>query len=389
MDNIKCILWGGYGKGNVGDEIILSYAIQDMMKEFPNQFAVLSREPQYTQWLFPEVKVLTFANVTFPIWYRFLARYNKFLPEFDKSNYYKKALYSSLSNKKSQQQPDWVNQVAACEQLFLVGGGYLSDLFNLHKMMLPVLVAKFYDKQITSAPIGIGPFLKRSAEKLVVDAFRDAELYVRDRVSLDFCHKHEIKADFQIDDGYRLVTEKQNFLHLKSCSDEEKKYVLGFSLSYQKGSEFTRTESIEWWVELIQLIIKRKYFDKIEGFCFHNNVAADFYYLIEMFSKCGLPVKSVIPPFTDFRRAVQKLNSYNIIITTRYHAAVMAEVYKIPHVVLYSGSYYETKMVNGLFSDRKTGRCVSMDKFAPSSMIEIIEGLINETNSLSNMNLKK
>src|SRR5689334_12352464 len=64
---IRCMIWGGYGHGNVGDELTLTLGCMDMRRRYGNSFAILSGTPGYTMALFPGVTVIPYVpNVRKP-----------------------------------------------------------------------------------------------------------------------------------------------------------------------------------------------------------------------------------------------------------------------------------------------------------------------------------
>src|SRR5438876_10409448 len=76
----RCILWGGYAGGNVGDELALAIALGDMTERYGlSAVAVLSPFPGYTKALFPETEVIPYIPATAPKRNTQVARVYRFL----------------------------------------------------------------------------------------------------------------------------------------------------------------------------------------------------------------------------------------------------------------------------------------------------------------------
>ncbi len=149
----RCILWGGYAAGNVGDELTLAVALQDMTAHFGDSVAILSGVPGYTRRLFPGRPVIPYE----PIARRDTSRiYHKLERKLRRIVGGKRASIYSVQHQLSS--AAWAKQLRACEMLYLVGGGYFSDMFQLDWLLLPVSVARSGGARIATAPIGLGPF---------------------------------------------------------------------------------------------------------------------------------------------------------------------------------------------------------------------------------------
>jgi polysaccharide pyruvyl transferase WcaK-like protein len=98
----------------------------------------------------------------------------------------------------------WVSQLANSEELYLVGGGYLNDLWHLDYSLLPVAVARELGVPIQTAPIQIGPFATRKARAWVAEVLMGAKLVVRDQASLEICRSCGLDAELAIDDVFRV-----------------------------------------------------------------------------------------------------------------------------------------------------------------------------------------
>ena len=104
--------------------------------------------------------------------------------------------------------------------------------------------------------------------------------------------------------------------------------------------------------------------DKLEGFCFHTSPGLDHHYLMKIFNEVGIPLNQVIKPIFNFEKALIQLSQYNLVITTRFHAAVAASSFTIPFIAVSSGAYYQNKM-NSVVQGQGFGISIDLQKSDP------------------------
>ena len=133
-----CLLWGGYGFGNTGDELTLALALDEQRQQPGTRVAILSRNPARARALFPGVPVIPYNPYPVPLFRRMLSR----VPAL-------RNVMSRLAERRPQDReqrclpapaintPDaidsscelntqpWTGAVASSRRLHLVGGGYL------------------------------------------------------------------------------------------------------------------------------------------------------------------------------------------------------------------------------------------------------------------------
>ena len=161
--------------GNVGDELNLAVALRDMCERFGPcpAVAILSLFPGYTKALFPETEVIPYIPATAPKRNTQVARVYRFLKRrcgFRENQYELSSQFSCDTTNR------WAEAIKRCELLYLVGGGYLTDLFDVESLILPVEVAFFYGVKVETAPLGIGPFKDPWNTRKVQRALRDGHL---------------------------------------------------------------------------------------------------------------------------------------------------------------------------------------------------------------------
>lgn len=330
------LIWGGYGWGNTGDELNLAIAIHDMAAKFGPSLAVLSPQPQYTRWLFPDVRVIHYQP-HLSIGKRVLAMAQRqgWLPKLHSRT------YRAPRRLEQEGAPPWVQALRRCQRLHLAGGGYLNDLFDVDYYLLPIHIARLAHTRITSAPLGLGPFLHSKPLKRTVQALQGVRVAVRDVKSLELCQAQGILATLLQDDGFRA---RRCFPELFTSREHTGDKALKVGLcAYVQHGDLHPERTHAWWLEVVKLL-KVHAQAEMEGFCFHADLGLDFSMLVEVFTEAGVAQRKVIPPCWDFRQAIRRLGRYDAIISSRFHAVVLAKLLRLPHVAVAAGDYYGAKM---------------------------------------------
>ena len=330
------MIWGGYAKGNTGDELCLAAALERKNREFAGNVVVLSSHPEYTSQLFPEASVMAYIPPR--------PRAARPLKRFIRSCQSLAAAWMRTCFPQSfghDPRFAWTRCLAGTGQLYLAGGGYLTDLFRLDFTLEPIELAIKSKVPVVTAPVGIGPFKSELAAGTMADALRQMKLTVRDQTSLNFCRSRGIDATLAPDDAFALV---KNLLPPRSLAvPEPRAKKIGVCIFTQYGQD-ANSDLSAWWIECLCGLAARCPDYEIEGFCFHTSLTAEFEEMTRLFPRAGLPASRVLAPTADFRLAVELVRGYALVITTRFHAAVVANVFKIPNIAIAAGDYYQAKM---------------------------------------------
>ena len=327
-----CVIWGGYARGNTGDELCLAAALQRARREFGPAVAILSHDPEYTAWLFPEAQVVPFVPVggrSSKRWRKFWQKCGRILP----------------ASRGGQMHPDldpeseWKACLRSARRLYLAGGGYLTDLWSLDSILAPLEFAVQLKLPVSTAPLGIGPFKSGPAADRVADILRQVDLKVRDQDSHDFCRARGLQAILASDDVFNLDwlpfrTERQR-------GDGPRK--IGVCIFRQYGQD-AEVDLSGWWTECLRGLGRQHPEHEIEGFCFHTGLQEEFRQMVRLFRRAGLSPVRVLAPRLDFRAATAAIREYDFIISARFHAVVVANVLKIPNIAIATGAYYRVKM---------------------------------------------
>ncbi len=366
-EKTDCILFGGYAGGNAGDELTLALALKDTQKQFQH-VSVLSRNPEYTQWLFPGTKVIRVPALHFDGQRSFLER---LLPAASaRKSIRKKAIFHWFEQCLQAGGP-WIDAICKSGQMYLVGGGYLTDHFPLYEFLLPVWIARKCGIPVTTAPLGIGPIRDLALLEIAISLLRETHLQVRDNFSLAFCNHHDLRAILKEDDGFRLL---EVIPEAQISTNQVPNRKVGICMFYQQGSEITKFAANEWYEALLKQLRDRIGEEHIEGFCFHTAYTMDFYQTITCFQNAGIQASRVLPPFIDYRLAFRNLQNYSAILTTRFHAAVASSVFNIPCFAVSSGTYYQSKMELAL-EGRSSVTPVELTKQDPQKLADYLADL--------------
>jgi len=359
----KCILWGGYGWGNVGDELTLAVALRDMQRRFGESVAILSPVPGYTKALFPTLEVIPYKPVI---------RQQSLLPRI--ANRIKRS-FASPSRKYDinaqlsfTSSKHWTNSIRSAELLYLVGGGYLTDLFDVEYSLLPVEIARYSSVSVETAPLGIGPFRSQWAANKLKCALRNVKVYARDSDSKSICRDLGIASEIRPDDGFRIR-------EVMEISDppSRSKLPVGINFFVQQGGS-SSNQITAWWKTVVQTLVVGGI--PVEGFCFHNLLVHDYSQTVQLFAEAELPVEKVACPDVNFRDACRRLSGYSAIITARFHAVVGAGAIGLPSLAVSDGQYYRSKM-GAACQNHATSQLIEPSKTEPYQVLRILQQLLS------------
>jgi polysaccharide pyruvyl transferase WcaK-like protein len=359
-----CVLWGGYGGGNVGDELTLAVALKDAVaRHGERNVAVLTRSVPYSRHVFPGIRMVEYDAVpSVPRWYEqvgILGRRLAGLP----SGYQRYVPGKQRDGAGGER--EWISVLRGAKEFRLVGGGYLSDYFDVEFLLLPVYWAKRSGLRISTAPLGLGPFRRPESEALIASELADAALEVRDRDSLATAARLGLRAELRPDDGFRC-REVVDGLALTRGN----KLRLGINVTRQTGG---RRDFEDWWVEVVRCLAA---WPEVEpsGFCFHVNSFLDQLATARVFRGAGLSEALVAPPALDFRESARALGAFDAVLTSRFHAAVVANVLGLAGVAVASGEYYEAKMEAAVEGARRMA-VVDPGRTAPAEAAAMLRSL--------------
>jgi polysaccharide pyruvyl transferase WcaK-like protein len=328
-----CIIWGGYANGNTGDELCLAAALERKQREFDGNVAILSRLPEYTLQIFPDATAIRYDSK----WSRLRKRFIRACKCVTAPS----GLAYLARNGRFDHDPEWMRCLQGAGELYLAGGGYLTDVFPLDLIMPPVQYALKSNIRVATAPLGIGPFKSALHAENVTAALRRITLKVRDQTSLDFCRARSVDAMLEPDDAVALL--KNLFPAAPVNQRGARPGKIGVNIFSQYGQD-AGCDLTEWWTECLRGLKEQHPDYEIEGFCFHTSLQAEFEEMTRLFSRAGLPPRRVLAPVVDFRRAAETVLNYDLVISTRFHATLTANVFDIPNIAIAAGDYYQAKM---------------------------------------------
>ena len=305
MTNKKIVIQGAYGDENIGDDLLLDMIIRLLkQKGFKsNNFVIAGNKASYLTEKFQEIKVVT--------------------PSSGK----------------------YVN----CDY-FILGGG--TQFFSFKKVSVPQNKLKIYFNVIKADPliiiriirsklglnceaqkialgIGLGPFLDSNVENNVKNRLlKFEEVLCRDFKSMEYCRKwgvnSTLSADLCLSDLY-----SQNYSHYHTLSKSPKK-IIGVVIRdwIQNGNGDIINEKV------LDLIKNNKCYT-FKVFIFSRKKDAKLASRIsqlETIQKENFHIWN--PEKSSFKKYLEIFNLCDLVITSRYHAAIFALNYGIPTICL-------------------------------------------------------
>jgi len=346
MSHPACVLFGGYGYGNVGDRLALAVALRDARRRFGSSVAVLSHRPEATRRAFPEATVIGYG-VRRPPWIR--RRLRRIQRAFEKCGlrppfHVHRYILRDQARTADGDAPAWMDLVRNADCLYMVGGGYLTDLFDVESYLLPLELAQQESVAIETAPIGIGPFRRADLARRTAAALRTAKIVVRDDRSLEFCRRHGIVAERHPDDGFRVGEVLPEWPQWIAGRGERQRDGAAPRIAVCACEQFGANAPVQtarWWLGALEELVRCG--AEVEGICFHDGPDTDHKYIAGLFAEAGIDPRRARPPRADFRESVGDLLDYDAVISARFHAAVVACAAGIPCAVMAAGVYAATK----------------------------------------------
>lgn len=336
-----CVVWGGYGYGNTGDDLVLAVALADLRQQCGSGMQILSPAPDQTRLYVRDIEVVLHPSsrpraVVERWFWRFAecAENNGLVSLADRLHRVVMKNSGRISD-----EPAWLQAMAAASRLHLAGGGYLTDRFHLRHFLRPIRLARSRGIPITTSPLGLGPFRNPRNAAAVASCLRTATLIVRDEDSLRYCQDHGLNATERPDDGFRW--EQVADTPIPSVANAAR--VLGICIFSQYSENWTG-EVESWWIDCLRSLSRALSDYRLEGFCFHTEKKMDHETTRRVFARAGLNPDDVQLPQADFRAAIANLARYRAILSSRFHAVVTGSAIGLPCVATALDSYYEAKM---------------------------------------------
>ncbi len=370
------LIWGGYGHGNAGDWLLLAAALHDCRQADGRAAAVLSPDPAMVERLFPEARAVRY-RLRRPRGLRGRVRaasrrVGRALRPGRWSFRYR--LDEQMRGVAGAGPAEWVEALGRADRLYLAGGGYLTELFDLERFVIPLLAAQRRGLAVATAPLGIGPFRTRAGEALVAEALRGARVVVRDGDSAAFCRRHGIPATVRPDDGFRVRELYPALARARARADHEPVRV-GVCACRQYGTEAPRRVRA-WWADLLRGLRRERPAAALRGLCFHTDPAADYGCTREAFQRAGLEASDVEPPCPGPREALEGVLACDAVATARFHAAVVAGAFGVPCLAVASGAYSRAKMESVRQVVPRTTRVVDAGRAAPADAVAALGELL-------------
>ena len=336
-----CAVWGGYGYGNTGDDLVLAVALADLRQQYGANIQILSPVPEQTRLYVRDAAVVfhppSRPRRTFEKWLWRLAEFAEKAQTVALADRLHRAVMKTPE--RVSDEPAWLKALASASRLHLAGGGYLTDRFHLRHFLRPMRLARSRGIPITTSPLGLGPFQNPANAAAVARCLRGAKLIVRDEDSLRYCQAHGLNATEKPDDGFRW----KQVIDVPVPSASTASRILGVCIFSQYSNQWSdRVE--RWWVDSLRSLSRALPDYELEGFCFHTQKELDYETTRRLFKSADLNPDDVHPPHTDFRAAIMNLARYRALFSSRFHAVVTGSAIPLPCVATALDDYYEAKM---------------------------------------------
>ncbi len=304
-ESSRILIWGGYGGGNTGDELLLRRCVDEVIRTGASP-TILSPIPGLTRRLLPGLDVVEFSRESF----------------------------AATQHGAQPASPAVIAALESCDELWLTGGGYLTDTFgefNLRYFLAPIRQAG-RSIPLRARPIGLGPFADTELAMLTAEGLTGGRILVRDRTSLALCQSWNIDATLAEDDVWNLNLPQER-------AETRGEIVCAF---FDQPDDPDPGVSRRWWTEIVRALVDRGFV--LVGVPFHIDFTQDFAVTAEIFAAAGARVESVLVPELDPVETCRRVAGRRLVLSSRFHLALMARRLGIPAGALASGPYFRQKM---------------------------------------------
>lgn len=343
MSYPRALIHGGVGATNTGDLLLSAISLHDVQSRFGNSIGLLTPRPGISTLNFPAFTSIPYTPTKIPspkqgIVSRACKRVTRMLQIADPCD---------LGLGWTANATDyWVKALQQSRLLYVTGGGTFMDLFGvLDYYLLPIVVAKEAGIPVEFAPNGFGPFQTANGLAKLQHYLSGLELVVRDRESLHLCKQMGLSASFRRDDGFRISEVYPSLLatanQCVAARSSDSRLKIGVDICDQFGSGDANRD-FEWWIKLLRNVSNHSVV--MGGFCFHSDPGADFSRTRQAFQEAGIDPNQVKPPKVIYSDSVTDLMEFDVILSSRFHAIVVANVIGRRTFAFSSGAYYAVKM---------------------------------------------
>lgn len=367
----RIVLSGGWGYGNVGDETILKYSVQDIRNTFPDtKIIVLS--------FCPENMINQFDEECYRSIHRIVND-----KEGNTISLLKREVLCNQKELQLSELKDYCDFFDSNTLFVMGGGGYFNDMWeeSFWSHICELKIAYESGARIAVVSQTIGPISKKTNKKIFERYIRYADFVsVRDKTSQNFLvNRFNISAQCYPDVVNRVGQEHRG----KECCSIKK-----IAIMYQKLRPYTNIETsiLQYRVQqFVNLILRKNYaFNKsfMDFIKFIQNeypeMEIDFVLSTEwhinrvrrLIRKNRVNNVKVLHNFTA-EGLVNAIAHYDFMLTANMHPAIIATSCGIPTIAI-SHTY---KMDDFMDTIQQGDYCIRADRLTGETLINIFEKL--------------
>jgi polysaccharide pyruvyl transferase WcaK-like protein len=373
LSPLHIVVWGGYGGGNVGDYLTLDQGLHTLKTRYSAAtIHILDlTNPGLTQSLFPDVQVISQKTLIYTgkhwaskVGYRVAQAYSR---------------VSALPLLPSPLQTTLIKTLKRADLLYCVGGGYFNDVYNLDGFLMPLEWAKQLGIPIETAPVGVGPFNQPTALHRFVRVFSGGSITVRDAASAEQI-KPYLHHTLAPDDGFAWAARYAEanpdlnptpFYPTDHCAKKNPRLKVAVcALHSQEGDDPTLFN--QWWQTVCAELGDVMSIEWLPfSFDYRPHLEA------QLMQRIWPNLTVLMPTRQHFHLPVQAIRQADVVLTGRFHPAVLSASFNKPCIAVYSSDYYASK----LHPLANPGQCVVRHYASLSTpdVANLIATLLNRT----------
>lgn len=300
----KIAIYGAYGEGNIGDDLLLDTIITWLKKKsLKSEVLISANEKEYLEKLYPQQKIISkiktqYANPDLFV----LGGGTQFFS------------FKNSQNKKS-------NKLSTASRIFRNNPSLVFDILRSK------IKEKKSKKHKIALGVGLGPFEEANSDRIVKEKLGDFDMvYCRDQFSFDICKKHQINselvADICFSDYFRR---KYPFRHVRNINNKPQVGVILRDWKHNAIGEVINNKIIKWIDDNNETYnISIFLFSYIKDQEIRNRLAQNEFAEVNVWN----------PNKNNFYEFLENFSKMDALITSRFHAGVFGANFEIPTICL-------------------------------------------------------
>jgi|GEM_PF-3421487 len=346
-ENLRIVLIGGYGGGNIGDEAICFVTATLIKQLSPSpELSIVTFNRKVSEGVVKDVDWIEYKNIPFTLFW---------LRHFGKIYEVKKAAYA-------------LKTLMSADRVIVGGGGLFYDHRYTHLLAWSslILLLRLLGKKYSIYAHSFYRSKKKAAGFLIRWIMKNAEkISVRDPLSEQYCADNgRLDCKITSDPAFALPA----LVAEKGLRSEKEKKILLAPRPWGKGDANMRA-----WVALVKVL--ERYFEGYGVYLLPMDPRMDRKFCDDIRNASGGKCRVLGVNYSDMTGFIEELSSASAVVAMRLHAAILSLAVDTPAV----GISYDPKVSGVFMSMGRSGLCMPWEEFVSDGGISRVIEMVRKT----------